>query len=163
MIGKLGAMPWVSAMSAAQRAWLSTGSTDRPSTLTPRLSNSGFRRATAPNSVVQTGVKSFGCENSTTHLPSAHSWKCRGPSVESWVKSGAMSLSFKVMERLLFWEASKNIVLARRPRNRKSGAGLLRRPAGLDRCDLHQHVAADHEEHVVAVQRRVDVRRDELD
>ena len=51
----------------------STGSTDRPSTLTPRLSNSGFSLATAPSSVVQTGVKSLGCEKNSTQLSPAQS------------------------------------------------------------------------------------------
>ena len=73
IIGKLTAAPWVSSMSFSQRRWSATGSTDRPMTLTPRLSNSPFSRATAPSSVVQTGVKSLGCENSTAHEPSIHS------------------------------------------------------------------------------------------
>ena len=37
-----------------------------------RLSNSGFSRAIEPNSVVQTGVKSFGCENSMPHESPSH-------------------------------------------------------------------------------------------
>ncbi len=52
-------------MSFDHSECLSTGSTDRPSSLTLRLSNSGFSRASVPSSVVQTGVKSFGWENST--------------------------------------------------------------------------------------------------
>src|SRR5436189_63926 len=52
-------------MSAAQPLWLSSASTERPSTFTLRLSNSGFSFATSPSSVVHTGVKSFGCENNT--------------------------------------------------------------------------------------------------
>jgi hypothetical protein len=43
--------------------------------LTPRLSNSGFSFASAPSSVVQTGVKSFGCENSSAQLLPIQSWK----------------------------------------------------------------------------------------
>src|SRR5712671_1067225 len=78
-------------MSTAHLAWLATGSTERPMTLTLRLSNSGLRRATAPSSVVQTGVKSFGWENRTAQLPSIHSWKWISPSVEVAVKSGATS------------------------------------------------------------------------
>ena len=46
----------------------SSGSTLRPITFTLRLSNSGLSLATVPSSVVQTGVKSFGCENSTAQL-----------------------------------------------------------------------------------------------
>ena len=58
-------------MSVAHLAWFDTGSTDRPMILTLRLSNSGLSRAMVPSSVVQTGVKSFGCENSTPQeLPS---------------------------------------------------------------------------------------------
>ena len=37
-------------------------------TFTLRLSNSGLSFATVPSSVVHTGVKSFGCENSTPQL-----------------------------------------------------------------------------------------------
>ena len=48
-------------------------STDRPSSFTPRLSNSGLSLATAPSSVVQTGVKSLGCENSSTQSSRAQS------------------------------------------------------------------------------------------
>ena len=68
MSGKFSSLPVTSLMSCAQVPWLSIGSTDRPITLVLRLSNSGFRPATAPSSVVQTGVKSFGCENSTAQL-----------------------------------------------------------------------------------------------
>ena len=46
IIGKFGAVPCVSSMSFAQPSWLSTGSTDRPMTFTPRLSNSGLSLAT---------------------------------------------------------------------------------------------------------------------
>ena len=41
--------------------------------LVPRLSNSAFRLAMAPSSVVQTGVKSFGWENSTAQESPIHS------------------------------------------------------------------------------------------
>src|SRR5687768_4737852 len=88
-------------MSLAQPAWLSVGSTERPITLTPRCSNSGFSLATTPSSVVQTGVKSLGWENSTTQEFPAQLWKLIGPSVESCVKSGAMSLSCKAISDLL--------------------------------------------------------------
>ena len=44
-------------------------------TLVLRLSNSGLSAATAPSSVVQTGVKSFGWENSTAQDLPFHSWK----------------------------------------------------------------------------------------
>ena len=58
-------------------------------TFTPRRSNSGLMLAMVPSSVVQTGVKSFGCENSTAHESPIHSWKRMGPSVVSASKSGA--------------------------------------------------------------------------
>src|SRR5215813_7474746 len=79
-------------MSAAHFWWLSTGSTERPIILTPRLSNSGLSRAIVPSSVVQTGVKSFGCENSTAQLLPIQAWKRILPSVVSASKSGAVSL-----------------------------------------------------------------------
>src|SRR5882672_10052589 len=87
-------------MSAAQPAWRSIGSTERPTTLTPRLSNSGFRRATAPSSVVQTGVKSLGCENSTAHLSPIQSWNLIIPSVVCASKSGAVSLIARAITHL---------------------------------------------------------------
>src|SRR3989337_3699992 len=62
-----------------------------PMTLQSRLSNSGLRPAKYPSSVVQTGVKSFGCENRIAHLSPIHSWKRIFPSVVSAVKSGATS------------------------------------------------------------------------
>ena len=48
--------------------WSDTGSTLKPITFTFLFSNSGFILANAPSSVVQTGVKSFGCENKTPQL-----------------------------------------------------------------------------------------------
>jgi hypothetical protein len=60
-----------------------------------RRSNSGLMLAMYPSSVVQTGVKSFGCEKSTTHESPIQSWNAIGPSVVSASKSGAVSPSFK--------------------------------------------------------------------
>src|SRR3546814_11923334 len=68
---------------------------------TLRLSNSGFSFATSPSSVVQTGVKSLGCENSTAHLSPIQSWNLIGPSVDSCVKSGAVSPSLTAMAPFL--------------------------------------------------------------
>ena len=42
--------------------------------------------------MVQTGVKSFGCENSTAQLSPIHSWKSISPSVVCARKLGASSL-----------------------------------------------------------------------
>ncbi len=60
-------------------------------TFTPRRSNSGLIFAMYPSSVVQTGVKSFGCEKSTAHESPIQSWKLIRPSVVSASKSGAVS------------------------------------------------------------------------
>ena len=48
--------------------------------------------ATVPSSVVQTGVKSFGCEKRMAQPSPIHSWKRIAPAVVSAVKSGATSL-----------------------------------------------------------------------
>ena len=45
------------------------------------LSNSSFIKPKAPSSVVQTGVKSLGCEKITPQLSPNHSWKEISPSV----------------------------------------------------------------------------------
>src|SRR5262249_1723418 len=58
---------------------------------TPRRSNSGLIFAMYPSSVVQTGVKSFGCENSTVQESPIQSWKRIGPSDVCASKSGAVS------------------------------------------------------------------------
>src|SRR6185436_17081137 len=87
-------------MSAAQPAWRSIGSTERPTIFTLRLSNSGLIFAIYPSSVVHTGVKSFGCENSTAHLSPIQSWNLMRPSVVSASKSGAVSPSERAIEIL---------------------------------------------------------------
>src|SRR5471030_638401 len=84
-------------MSSDHFECLSTGSTLSPINLTPRLSNSGFSLASAPSSVVQTGVKSFGCENSSAQLPPIQSWNLIFPSVVSASKSGATAPICRVM------------------------------------------------------------------
>src|SRR5579864_3829977 len=84
-------------MSFAHSPWRSTGSTERPITLTPRRSNSGLIFAMYPSSVVQTGVKSFGCEKSTAHESPIQSWKSISPSVVCDVKSGAVSPIFSAI------------------------------------------------------------------
>src|SRR5215831_4741805 len=58
-----------------------------------RRRNSGLSLATAPSSVVHTGVKSLGWENSTAHESPIHWWNRIGPSVVCAVKSGAVSPS----------------------------------------------------------------------
>ena len=68
MSGKFSACPVASAMSLTQRSCEPSGSTDKPMTFASRLSNSPFRRQTSPGSVVQTGVKSFGCEERSPRL-----------------------------------------------------------------------------------------------
>src|SRR5438034_6304637 len=78
-------------MSLAHFLWSSTGSADRPMILVLRLSNSDFILAMVPSSVVQTGVKSLGCENRIAHLSPIHLWKSIGPSVVCAWKLGASS------------------------------------------------------------------------
>src|ERR1700689_5892097 len=77
----------------------STGSTESPINLTPRLSNSPFSLASAPSSVVQTGVKSFGCENNSAQLLPIQSWNLILPSVVSASKSGASAPICRAMLR----------------------------------------------------------------
>src|SRR3954453_19800915 len=80
-------------MSLIHSLWGSTGSTLTPMTLALRLSNSGLSLATAPSSVVHTGVKSLGWENRTPHLSPSPSGEGPGRSVVSAVKAGAASPS----------------------------------------------------------------------
>ena len=56
-----------------------------------RLANSSARRANSDSSVVQTGVKSAGCEKRMTHFPSCQSENLIDPCVVTAVKSGASS------------------------------------------------------------------------
>src|SRR5688572_25341354 len=79
-------------MSFAHFVWLATGSTLRPMTFVLRLSNSGFSFAMYPSSVVQTGVKSFGCEKRMAQPFPIQSWKLTFPWVVSAVKLGASAL-----------------------------------------------------------------------
>src|SRR5437667_6784958 len=88
-------------MSLAHPSWSPVESTDRPITFTFRSSNSGLIFAIYPSSVVHTGVKSLGCENSTAQESPIQSWKLIGPSVVSALKSGAVSPICKVISLLL--------------------------------------------------------------
>ena len=54
-------------------------STETPMTLVPRFSHSSFSCPTTPNSVVQTGVKSFGWLNNLAQLSPIHSCKEKVP------------------------------------------------------------------------------------
>src|SRR5438477_9112436 len=78
-------------MSFDHFLWSSTGSADSPMIFVLRRSNSLFIFAMVPSSVVHTGVKSLGCENSTAHLSPIHWWKSTRPSVVSAWKFGAVS------------------------------------------------------------------------
>ena len=91
-------------MSFAHLLWFSTGSTERPITFAPRAANCFSSEPTAPSSVVHTGVKSFGWENSTAQLSPIHSWKWIGPCVVSAVKSGATSFMRSDIFFFLFLE-----------------------------------------------------------
>ncbi len=66
-------------------------------TLVFRFWNSGSSLASAPSSVVHTGVKSFGCEKSTAQESPIQSWKRMWPWVVSASKSGAVWPMFSVM------------------------------------------------------------------
>src|SRR3954453_3963924 len=95
-------------MSSDHFACLSTGSTLSPISLTPRLSNSGFSFASAPSSVVQTGVKSFGCENKSAQLLPIQSWNLILPSVVSASKSGATAPIGRVILDLMSFKLQVN-------------------------------------------------------
>src|SRR3954454_5911718 len=84
-------------MSSFHLAWLSTGSTEMPMILAPRLANSPDSPAMVPSSVVHTGVKFLGWLNSTAQPSPIHSWKLIVPCVVSAVKSGAISLMRRPM------------------------------------------------------------------
>src|SRR3954451_11755323 len=83
-------------MSADQARCEEAGSTETAATLVSRAANSSRSRATAPSSVVHTGVKSAGCESSTPQESPSHSWKRISPSAVWAVKSGARSPRFKL-------------------------------------------------------------------
>ena len=106
MIGKFTWVCWVSLMSAIQRSCSSAPSTLRPMTLTPRLLHSSSSLAVAPNSVVQTGVKSAGCEKSTHQLSPMNSWKRigahagRGGEVGDAVADADVALLLQLLLRL---------------------------------------------------------------
>ncbi|MNO95939.1 hypothetical protein D3C76_875960 [compost metagenome] len=98
MMGKLTWVSWVSLMSSIHFTWEATGSTESARTFTPRLAKSSLSLAVRPSSVVQTGVKSAGWENSTPQLLPSQSWKRRRPVLDSCSKSGAMSPSLRLMK-----------------------------------------------------------------
>src|SRR6185436_18265300 len=79
-------------MSFDQRLWSSTGSTLKPMILQFRLSNSDFKPAMYPSSVVHTGVKSLGWEKRIAQPLPIQSWKLICPCVVSAVKFGASLL-----------------------------------------------------------------------
>src|SRR5947199_10862051 len=60
-----------------------------------------------PSSVVQTGVKSLGCENRMAQLFPSHSWKLILPSVVSAVKFGASSPNRSAIDDLRSEECLK--------------------------------------------------------
>src|SRR5260221_14666197 len=99
-------------MSSDHFVCLSTGSTLSPSSLTPRLSNSGFSLASAPSSVVQTGVKSFGCENKSAQLLPIQSWNLIFPSVVLASKSGAIAPIWSALFRPQLVQVTGEFLLA---------------------------------------------------
>src|SRR5262245_9813149 len=62
-----------------------------------------------PSSVVQTGVKSLGCENRIAQPSPIHSWKRTVPCVVSAVKSGASSFIRSDIVHLLHFFRYQNI------------------------------------------------------
>src|ERR1700686_4235649 len=88
-------------MSAAHLPWLLTGSTLSPTILQLRFSNSGCKPAMYPSSVVQTGVKSLGCENKMAQPSPIHSWKLIVPCEVSAVKFGASSFMRNIVYLLI--------------------------------------------------------------
>ncbi|KAH3680596.1 hypothetical protein WICPIJ_008216 [Wickerhamomyces pijperi] len=98
MIGKVNSFNSgvMSSMSLIHLLWESTSSADKPINLVFLASNSFFKAAKAPNSVVQIGVKSRGWEKRMVHLSPIHSWKLILPTVVSTSKFGAVEpiLSF---------------------------------------------------------------------
>src|SRR5512132_2070860 len=121
-------------MSLAHASWSPVESTDNPTSFTLRRSNSGLTLAMYPSSVVQTGVKSFGCENSTAHESPIQSWNLIGPSVVSASKSGAVSPSCNAIYRLLSPESSPvcvEIPDGRRSVGREGGRTTTQRPSNL--------------------------------
>src|SRR6478609_2175176 len=92
MMGKSAAVPANASMSRFHLSWSAALSTETPITLVLRFLNSPDSWATAPNSVVHTGVKSLVCENRMAKPLPIHSWKLIFPAVVLAVKSGAMSL-----------------------------------------------------------------------
>src|SRR6266446_7693207 len=68
-----------------------------------------------PSSVVQTGVKFFGCENKMAHPLPIHSWKLIRPCVVSAVKLGASLLILNAMTHLPIVWNRQTIVRSRCP------------------------------------------------
>src|SRR5687767_12191716 len=96
-----------------------------------RLSNSAFIFAMVPSSVVHTGVKSFGCENRTTHLSPIHSWKSIGPSVVRAWKFGVGSPMRSAIDGLLGavnYSAAPGVLQSRKQRQFKARARAPRAP-----------------------------------
>src|SRR5262245_66270985 len=126
-------------MSLAQRLWSSTGSADRPMIFTLRLSNSAFMRAMVPSSVVHTGVKSLGWENSTAHLSPIHWWKSICPSVVCALKLGAVSAIRNAMTTLLL-EGRSNLLRWIQQRINTGGMGMGLFPTELQRRQDRVHI-----------------------
>src|SRR6266849_10313434 len=95
-----------------------TASTLRPTILQLRLSNAGFSPAIYPSSVVQTGVKFFGCENKMAQPFPIHSWKLIRPCVLSAVKLGASLLILNAMTYLRIVKTVNSLHFVGEPSNR---------------------------------------------
>ena len=91
-IGKSTATPKRSRITLIQARWENRLSTDSASNPQFSASNCGFALLMATNSLVQTGVKSPGWENSTSHRP-RHCASDTTPSVLRAAKLGTTSPS----------------------------------------------------------------------
>src|ERR1700761_5922729 len=100
-IGKPTLAACVSLMSLIHSLCDSALSPDNAIVFTLRLSNSLASLAVRPSSVVQTGVKSAGCENRTPQLSPSHSWNLMRPMLDSCSKSGAISPRRRLIVQLL--------------------------------------------------------------
>src|SRR5258708_36184926 len=100
-IGKPTLAACVSLISLIHSLCDSALSTDNAIVFTLRFSNSPASFAVKPSSVVQTGVKSAGCENSTPQLSPSQSWNLMRPTLDSCSKSGAISPRRRLILQLL--------------------------------------------------------------
>lgn len=103
-------------MSLIQPLCLSTGSQESAITLVFLFLNSSFSLATSPSSVVHTGVKSAGWENSTPHLQGKKATPRSGPLASCLQHSPfpEMVVQFQVPLRGIHLKVRKNVTQIQR-------------------------------------------------